>query len=129
MTKNQLKTEINDRLGQVLQHARHKSGRSISSLATAMDLTERELHAIEEKPAQIPCCKLYRVIEHYGPSVQIEIQDALCDIQFLSMGYRARRGRFEKAVERLWVGLRRHWRVILIAALIRFLCDLWRLCH
>lgn len=126
MTKNQYKAEINDRLGQVLQHTRLQSGRSISSLAAAMDLTELELQAIEERPAEIPCRKLYQVIEQYGPSVQMEVQDALCDIHFIGVEHRARRSWLEKAGEWLRFEFRRQWRVILATFSIRILINLWQ---
>lgn len=81
MTKNQLQMEINDRLGRVLQHARLQCGSSISSLAMDLDLSEDELRAIEVRPAEIPCCELFRVIQYYGPEFQTDFENVLYSIQ------------------------------------------------
>jgi hypothetical protein len=80
MTKNQLRSEINNRLGSTLKRARLRNGDSLTTAASALGLSESELKFIESKPAKIPCRQLYQVIEHYGADARWETEFVLMDI-------------------------------------------------
>lgn len=126
MTKSQLRGEINSRLGPVLTRARVRSGSSIAAAAQSLGLSEPELSDIETRPGEIPCCRLYEVIELYGSEARWETQEALLDIQRLGSEYRAQRGWLEKVRSWLAVEIHRSWRIILAVFAVRILLDLWR---
>jgi len=125
MTKNQLRGEINNRLGPVLTRARVRSGSSIAAAAQSLGLSESELSDIETRPGEIPCCRLYEVIELYGAEARWETQEALLGIQLLGLEYRKKCGWVDKVGRWIRSEVRRNWRIILAVFAISFLIDLW----
>lgn len=126
MTRNEFKAQVNGKLGEVLLRARLQSGKSISSLATALDLSERDLRNIEQRPVEVPCCELYQVIENYGPTARAAMEMALLDVYLWGAKHRASRSRARAALIKLYLECWRHRRVILVAILVRLAIDLLR---
>lgn len=97
MTRDELKNQANKRFGRLLQSTRAKSGNSLSEVATALDITELELKRAEFTPAEIPCCKLYRIIEFYGADALFEAEIAFQEVNRIGRKFRAAQGQEDKA--------------------------------
>lgn len=126
MTRNQLKTELNAKLGQVLRQARTRSGQSLSGAAAALALSETELHSIENRPAEIPCNKLYLVIDQYGSFAHLEVQEVLCEIQVHKLKSGSRRIWITKIVRWLNTDLRKRFHEVSATLTFRSISNLYR---
>ncbi len=88
MTREQFRSEANRKFGVFLKGARAKRGSTAAEIARVVGFSERELAQIEETAAEVPCSKLYRLIEHYGPRAVAEAQAVLLEVDVLALRFR-----------------------------------------
>ena len=81
MNRNKVRNTANRKLGRFLYRARVKSRESLSQIANSLGLSEDALRSMEERPAEVPCRELYRLLEHYGPKRMLEAQLVLFEVQ------------------------------------------------
>lgn len=67
MTREQIRNIANEKLGAIVRISRLLADKEISMVAKELGTTEIEVLRIEESPAEVPCCDLFRLLSHYGP--------------------------------------------------------------
>lgn len=81
MGTEQVRSTMNCHLGRFLYSARKQSRQSVGQIAAALGISEAKFRSIEERPAEVPCCELYRLFRHYGPEQMYQAQLVLIDAQ------------------------------------------------
>lgn len=89
MTQDELRRRTNERFGRLLRSTRAASGKSIGEIAASLEMSELELKRAENRPAQTPCRKLYRIIEFYGPEAVHGAELAFQEVDRLGRRFRA----------------------------------------
>lgn len=72
MTREQMRDIANKKLSPILRMARLMAEKEILTVAKEIGVPVFEVQRIEECPAEVPCCDLYRLLSHYGPTAQYE---------------------------------------------------------
>jgi transcriptional regulator with XRE-family HTH domain len=88
MTKEHFRSEANRKFGIFLKETRARRGSTVAEIARVVGFSEPELAQIEETAAEVPCSKLYRLIEHYGPRAVAEAQSVLLEVDVLALRFR-----------------------------------------
>lgn len=73
MTRDQIRDIANQRLGPILRLARLMAEKDTSTIAQELGAPELDVQWVEDHPAEVPCCDLYRLLSHYGPEAQYEV--------------------------------------------------------
>lgn len=87
---NQLRAEMNRRLGPILQKARMSNGQTLREAAAALGLPVHELIRIEKRPSEISCNRISRTIKHYGPNACAVFAAAFHEIQIFALQCRGK---------------------------------------
>ena len=128
MTTEQLRLETNRKFGTFLKAKRARQRSTAAEIAQVIGFSERELIQIEETPAEVPCSKLHKLIEHYGPSAIAEAQFVLLEVGELALQHsRTRTSRCAPIVARsedLRVRMPQWLEIGLAAILGRLLLDI-----
>jgi len=61
--------------------------KDVSTVAQELGVSELDIQWVEEHPAEVPCYDLYRLLSHYGPDAQYEMNLACIE---LSLQFRRR---------------------------------------
>lgn len=95
MTRGELKKQANERFGRLLRSIRARSGKGLGEVAAALNMTEFALKRVEARPAELPCCVIYRIVEFFGPDALFEAEVAFQEIERFGRCFRASQKQLE----------------------------------
>ena len=84
MDRESLRLEINRQFHQLLLQARQSADLSVTNAALAAGLSVEEFLAVEQRPAEVPVCNLYKVVKTLGTNAYVEAETLLMNFSVKS---------------------------------------------
>lgn len=73
----------------------------LNEVATALDMTELEFKRVERRPAEVPCCLIYRIVEFFGPNALFEAEITFQQVDRLGRKFRSAQKPVEPNIVRI----------------------------